>query len=129
MQPVTILLIEDNKLVLNVVRDTLALEGMEAEACEDGVTALRKLEGDDQYDLIITDNDLPGVSGLELIRHARRLPHRQHTSIIMLSSGLWQVEARRAGADAFLRKPEDIGAVVETVRRLLHTELGWRSVK
>lgn len=122
MQPVTILLVEDNKLVLNVVRDTLALEGMKVEPCEDGAIALRKLEGVDQYDLIITDNDLPGMSGLELIRHARRLPHRQHTPIIMLSSSSWQVEARRAGADAFLRKPEDIGAVVETVRRLLPTE-------
>ena len=122
MQPITILIIEDNRLVLNVVRDTLALEGWKVEACEDGATALRKLEGGDQYDLVITDNDLPGISGLELTRHVRSLPHRQRIPIIMLSSGLWQAEASRESADAFLRKPEDIGAVVETAMRLLHAE-------
>jgi hypothetical protein len=37
----------------------------------------------------------------------------------MLSAGLHQAEVRRASADAFLRKPEDIYAIVDTVTQLL----------
>lgn len=115
----TILLVEDNRMVLSVVRETLELEGWRVKCCEDGCAALRMLESGSRYDLLLLDNDLPGVSGLELIRHARQLSHRRHTPIIMLSAGLHQAEARRAGADAFLRKPEDIYAIVETVTQLL----------
>lgn len=85
MRPTTILLVEDDKPVLRMVKDTLELEGWHVEACEDGTTALRLLESGAPCDLILTDNDLPGVSGLELIRRARKLTHRQGTPIIMLS--------------------------------------------
>lgn len=119
MWPPTILCIEDNKLVLSALKETLELEGWRVEVCEDGATALTKIESGARYDLIITDNDLPGVSGLELIQQARRLEHRLSTPIIMLSATAYQAEAREAGADVFLRKPEDINIVAQTVKRLL----------
>jgi CheY-like chemotaxis protein len=115
----TILIVEDHTMVLSVVRETLALEGWRVDACGDGYAALRMLESSRHYDLLMLDNDLPGVSGLELIQHARQLSHRRQTPIIMLSAGLHQAEAHRAGADAFLRKPEDISAIVESVTHLL----------
>jgi CheY-like chemotaxis protein len=62
---------------------------------------------------------LPDVSGVELIRRARRIPHRQHTPIIMLSGSDVEKEARRAGATAFLKKPGDMHAIAETIARLL----------
>jgi chromosome partitioning protein len=116
-----ILLVEDDKLVMGIVRETLESEGWEVVCCEDGAKALRQIESGKPYDLIFTDNDLPGVSGLELIRRARALPHRRLTPIIMFSAGLHHKEARHAGADEFLRKPEDIRAIAETVRLLLAT--------
>ena len=117
----TILLVEDNRMVLSVVRETLELEGWRVDCCEDGCAALRVIESGRRYDLLLLDNDLPGVSGLELISRARQLPHRRHTPIIMLSAGLHQAEARRAGADAFLEKPRDVHTIVETVTHLLAT--------
>lgn len=119
MLPVTILFVEDNEVVLKVVKATLEQEGWRVEVHEDGVAALRELEGEEQYDLIITDDDLPGARGLELIRRARTLPHRRGTPIIMFSSGPHRAEALRAGADEFLMKPEGIYAVGETVALLL----------
>lgn len=114
----TILFVEDNQLVQNVVRDTLELEGWQVDVCGDGVTALRKIESSAHYDLILTDNDLPGISGLELIECARKLTHRQGTPVIMLSASQQQAEASLAGANEFLRKPEDINLIVETIKRL-----------
>lgn len=119
MRPVTIFFVEDNDVVLRVVKKTLEVEGWRVEVCEDGDEALRRLEGEEQYDLIITENDLPGAGGLELIRRARALPHRRRTPIVMFSSCPRRSEAIGAGTDAFLRKPEGIYAVGETVTLLL----------
>jgi CheY-like chemotaxis protein len=44
------------------------------------------------------------VNGLELVRQARSMVHRQDLRIIMLSGTLHEAEAREAGADGFLRK-------------------------
>ena len=119
MRPVTILLAEDSDVVLRVVKKTLELEGWRVEVYEDGDAALRGLEGEGQYDLIIADDDLPGASGIELIRRARTLPHRRETPIIMFSSCPKREEALGAGADEFLLKPEGIYSVRETVAHLL----------
>ena len=119
VRPVTVLVVEDNDVALRVVKRTLESEGWCVECCRDGDAAMRGLEGGGQYDLIITENDLPGASGLELIRRARALPHRQHTPIIMFSSGPHREEALGVGANEFLKKPEGIYAVGETVALLL----------
>jgi CheY-like chemotaxis protein len=77
------------------------------------------IKSDRRYDLILLDNELPNVNGLELTRRARELPHRKQTPIIMLSASEGVRDALLAGADVFLRKPQDIGAIVPTIARLL----------
>jgi CheY-like chemotaxis protein/tetratricopeptide (TPR) repeat protein len=120
MRPITILLVEDNKLVADAIRDTLEFEGWRVESCPDGSSALRKVEGDERFDLILLDEDLPGVSGLELTHCARGLRHRQGTPIIIISATNCQTAARDAGANAFLKKPQDILALVPTITQLLY---------
>ena len=63
--------------------------------------------------------DLPGVNGLEIISHARELDHRCDTPMVVLSASPVDAAAREAGADVFLRKPQDVTALVETINRLL----------
>jgi CheY-like chemotaxis protein len=116
---VRILHAEDDRLVADTVRETLALEGWQVETVGAGVTALRRLTGEDNYDLLLLDNELPGVSGVELARAARRLEHRRHTPIVMLSAADVRAQAERAGVDAFLRKPDDVPKLAETIARLL----------
>ena len=58
-------------------------------------------------------------SGVELTRRARKLPHRRRIPIIMFSAGNCETEAWSAGVDAFLRKPDEILSVAETVSRLV----------
>jgi CheY-like chemotaxis protein/tetratricopeptide (TPR) repeat protein len=120
----SILHVEDNKLVSDTVRNVLKMEGWSVELCASGETGLRKLEGNAPYDLLLFDNDLPGMSGVELVRRARRLAHRRKTPIIMLSAVNCEREARGAGADVFLRKPEDILRLAETISRLLADKSG-----
>ncbi len=87
--------------------------------CDDGAVALKRLASAADYALLLFDNHLPHVNGLELVRYARQLPQRTQTPIIMLSADYCESEARLAGANEFLRKPQDVGKIVETVARLL----------
>ena len=121
VRPITILLVENNDVVSRIVKKTLELEGWRVEVREDGGSALRELEGEGQYDLIITENELPGANGLELIRRTRLLPRHRQTPIIMFSSGPHRAVALSTGADMFLNKPEGIYAVGKAVAHLLAT--------
>ena len=114
----TILYAEDHKVVADAVKETLELEGWRVALCYDGAVALRRLASNASYGLLIFDNHLPNVNGLELVSYARRLAHRQRTPIIIISASEVGDEARRRGADAFLKKPQDIGLLVETVKGL-----------
>lgn len=111
---------EDDALVASAVRDALRGEGWRVSTYADGLSALREIEGPEHYDLLIVDKQLPGADGLELVVRARELEHRQHVPIIVLSARSDAVrEVRRAGASTFLRKPEDMPALTETIARLL----------
>jgi CheY-like chemotaxis protein len=118
MPPLTILYAEENKVLMLNVTEMLEDEGWRVDACPDGPSALEKIEGDEQYDLLLLDSGLPGVSGLELVSRARALAHRRYTPIIILSTTEMGREARSAGANLFLRKTENIYAIVEYVLKL-----------
>jgi two-component system chemotaxis response regulator CheY len=114
----TILVVEDHQAVAVALKDTLEAEGWRAVVCYNGAVALSRLAGNGHYDLMITDNELPGVDGLEIVRRARRLEHRAGMPVVMFSGTDCRRAARRAGVDVFLRKPEDIGRLVEAVWEL-----------
>ncbi|HEY9403793.1 MAG TPA: response regulator [Pyrinomonadaceae bacterium] len=119
VRPALILLVEDDRTVAVAVRDTLEEEGWAVRHCADGAEARREIASDAHYDLLLLDNELPGASGIELVRRARSLSRRCRTPIIMFSASDCEADARRAGANAFLRKPRDTAILVETVTRLL----------
>ena len=116
-----ILLVEDCQIVADAVRETLEDEGWQVEMCTDGCVAALLIHRETRYDLIILDNELPRVNGLELARRARSLNHRRETPIIMISASEAARDARLAGVNEFLRKPQDVGKIVETVAHLLNT--------
>ena len=115
----TILYVEDDQLISAAVAELLTCEGWRVETCADGLAALARLEGDARYDLIMLDNDLPHVNGVELARRARATARRRRTPIIMLSASEVGEEARAAGVDLFLRKPQDVGLIAGAVESLV----------
>ena len=115
----TILYVEDHAIVRLALKETLEREGWRVDACADGVSALARLEGGESYALLVFDNDLPGLDGIELTRRARSLSHRRSTPVVIISASEVKTEATAAGADAFLRKPQDVGLLVGTVKELV----------
>jgi CheY-like chemotaxis protein len=116
---IRILHVEDDETIAEMIKEMLALQDWQVEKCGDGKVALERIASDADYDLLLVDYDLPGVNGLELVQQARKLAHRAEIPIIMLAATPVAAEAREAGADVFLQKPQDVTLLVETITRLL----------
>jgi CheY-like chemotaxis protein len=115
---ISVLHVEDYKPVARMVRDALG-SGYHVESCANGLAALEFLRTKDQLDVLIVDNNLPGISGLELVLRVRSIVQRRNLPIIMLSGDDVEKEAWRAGVDAFLEKSKAAKELAGTVERLL----------
>lgn len=118
-RPAIILYADQNRMLLQTVRDVLEFAGWYVKTCPDSVMALALAESQEHFDLLILDDELPVFRGSEIVRRARLREHRRRTPVILVSLYDREEEARRAGADAFLRKPNNLIELVDTVRRLL----------
>lgn len=127
LEAVNLLYVEDNLAVAEAVRETLEVEGWSVETRASGAAGLKEIRSTNPYHLLIVDYDLPVLSGLELVREARILSHRQDIPIIMLSGSHVRWEALKAGANLFLRKPEGISLLAENISRLLRDREGGHS--
>jgi CheY-like chemotaxis protein len=116
---VSILHVEDGPEVSDAVRELLEAEGWQVRVCPRGDEALRELQRGGNFDLLIFDHMLPGMNGVELTRRARGLRGHKRTPVIMLTSSEVEREARVAGVDIFLRKPEGVASITEAAARLL----------
>ncbi|MFI5395226.1 MAG: response regulator [Candidatus Binatia bacterium] len=104
-------------------------EGWTAHVADDGVKALSVLSAK-RVDLVVTDLQMPGMNGWELLRHlsgrwVSDLPSSRRPTRVVVISGRSEVEvsrfARCLGADAFLSKPIERSALVKTVTDLFDT--------
>ena len=118
-RPAVILYVEQNQILLQTVRDVLEFAGWYVKPCSDEGYAVAYVESAEHFDVLLIDHDFRGFSGLKLTESARKQPHRKETPIVLISLEEIAEEASRAGADAFLRKPNNLIELVETIRRLL----------
>jgi len=115
-----ILIVDDSKTVRDVLRSTLQEAGYDVADAEGGEAAL-ELVGESDYDLLMTDLNMPEMNGLEFISEVRKIPGRRFVPIVVLSSEEKQknfVECVKAGASGYLQKPldkEQILAILQNV--------------
>jgi two-component system cell cycle response regulator DivK len=116
-----ILIVEDNALNIKLFCDLLAAHGHEPEAVTDSRFALdaaRQFEPD----LVITDIQLPHVSGLDLIRLIRKDDQLAEVPIMAVTAYSARGDEERiraAGAQAYVSKPISVVRFAETVDQLL----------
>ena len=119
-----ILIVEDNALNIKLFCDLLAAHGHEPEAVTDSRQALDAAKANTP-DLVITDIQLPHVSGLELIRMLRadeQLAEVPVMAVTAYSAAGDEERIRAAGAQAYVSKPISVVRFVEQVNALLHIE-------
>jgi PAS domain S-box-containing protein len=120
----TVLLVEDEDSVRELVRETLQSKGYTVmEAC-DGITGMKVAETHDgKIDILITDVVMPGMSGREL---AQRVSAARPTIKVLYLSGYTEDAIIHEGVldpgTAFLQKPFTLQALARKVRDVLHGE-------
>lgn len=121
MKQQRILIVEDERPLALTLRRALSTPdggGHAVECCENGEAALVRCQ-EVPFDLIITDLRMPGMNGLELLEHVRMISPGTR-SILITAFGTPEVEDRaRRLADAYLPKPFELRAFIETVQHTL----------
>lgn len=101
-----ILVVDDDCVVRELLEATLGFDRYRVSIAEDGEAALAAFERPGRApDLVVLDLDLPGTSGLAVLRRLRGLQHRVPVVVLTGSGREREAELRAAGASAYLLKP------------------------
>lgn len=117
--PARVLVVDDDDPIRNMVVRLLQFSGgdLEVHAGEDGPTALSRLAAED-FDLLLIDYTMPGMSGVEVIQKLRQSQRNQEIPVIMLtarSENHHLIESLEGGASFFLAKPFEPQELLDTV--------------
>ena len=120
--PATILVVDDSVTTRTLERNILEAAGYQVITATDGAEAYEVLETHDEIDLVVTDLEMPRVSGLELCRQVRQSKKPELPLIIVTSRGD-EEDVRRgleAGADAYIVKGKfDQDHFMTTIKRFV----------
>ena len=121
MEPVRILLVDDEALFVEAMAKILRRHGMEVLTAGDGAGALALFDSHGPQ-VVVLDLRMPGMNGMEVLREMKR--HSPSTPVIVLT-GHGTVEsgqeALRLGAFDFEMKPARVGHLLEVIREALHS--------
>jgi CheY-like chemotaxis protein len=112
----TILVVEDEFDVQQVVADVLRDEGYEVSVCSTGREALQRLS-EFRPDLVLMDVMMPVLSGLQVLDVMRKTPGLDHVPVILMSETLPR-DARPPTWQFFLKKPFRLEHLLDAVSRL-----------
>ncbi|MCU0894517.1 MAG: response regulator [Rhodospirillales bacterium] len=100
----------------------LGRAGYQVEQAESGEAAMGKLKGGIAPKLIITDFNMPGMNGAQLIGEARKLPAFRFVPMLVLTTESQQAkrdQAKAAGATGWLVKPVDPAQLLAVLKQLV----------
>ncbi|CZF78896.1 MULTISPECIES: response regulator [Grimontia] len=116
-----ILAADDSVSIRQMVSHTLKEAGYQVETANDGAEALLKAKSG-QYDVIISDVNMPNMDGLEFVRQVRSVPQYKFTPILMLTtetSAEKKSIGKSAGATGWIVKPFNPDTLLKTLQRVI----------
>jgi DNA-binding NtrC family response regulator len=114
-----VLVVDDDAGVRYTLREILEADGLAVEEASDGAEALGRMEVS-PADLVVTDLRMPGMDGIQLLRRLKeRAPAVRVVLVTAHGSERQAVEAMKAGAHDYFRKPFDTDELLAVVRRAL----------
>lgn len=117
----TVLAIDDSASIRQMVSFTLKSSGYSVIEAVDGVDGLDKARGK-TVNLVLTDQNMPRMDGLTLIKSLRGMAQYKSVPILMLtteSSDAMKAQGRAAGATGWLVKPFDPQKLIEVVKKVI----------
>ncbi len=133
LDPIDVLIVDDDEILLRTTLDTLESLGVTAECAQSGTEALamisnRQKEGRN-YDIVILDWKMPDMNGIETVQRIRSESDVNVPVLLMSAYDLSDVEeaAKKAGADGFVSKPLFRSVLYVLIRNGLRYPLLCRS--
>lgn len=118
----TIITVDDSTSMRQMIAFTLKKEGYNVLEAVDGKDALKKMDGDVNIDMMLTDLNMPNMDGITLIKEVRQLKKHKFIPIIMLtteSQDNKKKEGKSAGATGWIVKPFKPEQLVGVVQKVL----------
>jgi two-component system chemotaxis response regulator CheY len=116
-----ILIVDDfstmRRIIKNLLRDLGFTNTAEA---DDGVTALPMLQSG-AFDFLVTDWNMPGMTGIDLLRHVRADERLKHLPVLMVTAEAKRdqiIEAAQAGVNGYVVKPFTAQALKEKIDKI-----------
>jgi signal transduction histidine kinase/DNA-binding response OmpR family regulator len=120
-EPPRILVVDDEPHVLQIFQELLAQRGYEVEVSSHGDDAIHRVTNG-KFDLVLTDINLPGVDGLEVVRATKAAD--KDTCVILITgyaSTTTAIDALRQGAYDYITKPFDLWETAKAIERGLES--------
>ena len=117
----TILVVDDSTTMRQMVAFTLTSAGHDVTEAPDGNQALAKAK-QKKFDLVITDVNMPGMNGIDLVQSLRALPDCKFIPILVLTTEAGaelKQKGRSAGATGWIVKPFNPEILLETLKKVL----------
>lgn len=117
----TILAVDDSSSMRQMVSFTLKSDGHDVTEAEDGVVALNTAKSKN-FDLVLTDVNMPNMDGITLISELRKLPGYKGTPLLMLtteSASDKKQSGKDAGATGWIVKPFNPEQLLAVIKRAL----------
>jgi two-component system chemotaxis response regulator CheY len=118
------LVVDDFATMRRIVRNLLKELGfVNVDEAEDGNAALQKLRGS-KFDFIVTDWNMPNMTGIELLRAVRADPALKHLPVLMVTAEAKKeniIEAAQAGASGYVVKPFTAATLDEKLKKIFAT--------
>ena len=117
----TVLSVDDSSAIRHMVSFTLKSAGYEVIEAADGQEGLDKARNK-TVDMVLTDQNMPRMDGLTLIKNLRAIPAYKTIPILMLtteSSEAMRAQGKASGATGWLLKPFDPQKLLEMTRKVI----------
>ena len=117
-----ILVVDDSKTIRMSMTEILGRLGYQVDVAASGEEAVELVDGGLESKLVVTDYNMPGMNGVDLIRVLRTKAKYRFTPILVLTTETQQnlrAEAKEAGATGWLVKPVNAGQLVEVVKQVI----------
>ena len=113
-----LLIIDDDLSILKSMEQALRPAGYECVLCQDSHEALSRYKSE-QFDVVITDYQMPGINGIEILGEIRKCDPDAYVIIITGYADLHNaIDAVNYGAHAFLCKPLNFKSIMEILIRI-----------
>ena len=118
----TIMVVDDSSSVRQMMSFTLENAGYEVVEAEDGEEALKKLLDSKNINMIVTDLNMPNVTGLELIRSVRAKSEYKYIPIVVLTTEFHdskKKKSKEAGATGWITKPFKPDQLIDVIKKVI----------